>query len=155
MKKSMFILALGFGVSCANAQKLKEADVPAAVKSTFTKQYSTAKVDKWDKEDANYEVSFEYNKVEMSLLMDASGKVLENEAEIETSELPKSVTDYVAKNYAGYKLDEAAKITDAAGVVTFEAEMKKGKEEFDAVFDSSGTFIKKVVEPTDKDKDKD
>jgi len=76
----------------------------------------------------------------MSLLLDASGNVLETETEIPVSELPRTITDYVAKNKPGKKIKEASRILDAKGVTTFEAEVDK----VDLVFDKDGTFIREA-----------
>ncbi len=50
-------------------------------------------------------------------------------------------------------MSEAAKITDAAGVVKFEAEMAKGKEHFDAIFSANGTFESKGEFSSEEDED--
>ncbi|MBA3664053.1 MAG: PepSY-like domain-containing protein [Bacteroidetes bacterium] len=148
MKNVLVILALGFGVSCATAQKIKESEVPAAVKTAQEKHFPGSKVEKWEKEGANYESEFDVKKVETSASYDANGTLLETEIEIKTSELPKAVTDYVTKNLAGKKIKEASKITDAAGKISYEAEVG----ETDYIFDSNGTLLKKE---TDKEKDND
>lgn len=154
MKKIAILVASVLIVSCADAQKLKESEVPAKVKEAFAKKYPRAKVEDWEKEGADYEAEFELNKIESSVVIDAAGNFKETEQEIKSSELPKGVADYCAKNFADYKLDEAARITDASGKVTFEAEMKKGKEHFDAIFDDKGNFIKKST-PASKEEDND
>lgn len=154
MKTTIIMLASVLIASCADAQKLKEAEVPSKVKEAFTKKYPGAKVEKWEKENADYEAEFELNDVESSVVIDAGGNFKETEQEIKSSELPKGITDYCAENFADYKLDEAARITDASGKVTFEAEMKKGKEHFDAIFDDKCNFIKKST-PTNGEEDKD
>ncbi len=136
-------MAMLLNVSLASAQKINEADVPASVKSAFAKKYPGAKVEKWEKEGADYEAEFDLSKVESSAVFDVNGNFKGLEQEIKSSELPKAVTDYCAKTYAGYKLTEAAKITDSTGKVMYEAEMSKGKEEFDVIFDDKGIFIKK------------
>ncbi len=138
MNKIILMLAIGLIASCANAQKIKEADVPAIVKSAFQKQYPQAKEVKWEKEKGNYEVNFDLNEVDNSVLMDVNGKILESEVEIELSQLPSGVLEYVKTNYGGQKAKEAAKITDSKGVVTYEVEIK-GK---DLIFDNNGKFIK-------------
>lgn len=97
---------------------------------------------KWDKEKNNYEASFEVNKVDNSLLFDANGNLLETEVEIQISQLPNGVVNYIHSNYKSQTIVEAAKITDAKGTITFEAEIK-GK---DLVFDCKGVFIKEVKE---------
>jgi hypothetical protein len=150
MKKITLIVALSLGVSASYAQTVKEAEVPAAVKEAFKKQHPTAKAEKWEKEDGNYEVEYDLNKSEASDVYDASGKLLQTEVEIKTSELPKAVSDYVTKNLAGKKISEAAKITESNGTVTYEAEVGKA----DYIFDANGNFVKKEEDhPGEKDDD--
>ena len=80
------------------------------------------------------------NKVDNSVLFDAQGNLLETEVEIELNQLPKGVLEYVKANYKGQNVKEAAKITDAKGTVTYEAEIKG----MDLLFDNSGKFIKQI-----------
>jgi hypothetical protein len=156
--KNTFItaIALVFVVNTACAQKVKETEVPKAVVAAFQNNFKGAKVEKWEKEkDGAYEAEFDWNKVETSATFTTDGKLTETEQEIKISALPKTVTDYIAKNYVGHKIAEAAKITDATGKLSYEAEVKKGKEEMDLLFDSNGTFIKSVVETPEKGDKKD
>ncbi|HWY37469.1 MAG TPA: PepSY-like domain-containing protein [Bacteroidia bacterium] len=149
-------IALVFVVNTACAQKVKETEVPKAVVTSFETHFKGAKAKAWDKEkDGGYEAEFDWNKVETSATFSAEGKLKETEQEIKVSELPKIVTEYVAKNYAGHKIAEAAKITDAEGKMTYEAEVKKGKEEMDLLFDDKGNFIKKTIEAPEKGDKKD
>ncbi len=139
MKKGIITLsAIVLSMNIATAQHLKEAKVPTAVKESVKKQYPTAKVTGWEMEGANYEAEFVINKVETSVLVDASGKIMETESEIAITELPKAVTDYLAKNHKDEKIKEATKIVMADGKVKYETEIK-GK---DLLFDESGTLIK-------------
>ncbi len=161
MKKLVMILALSLGIGSAYAQKLKEADVPAAVKESFKKNYPDVKVQKWEKEDGNYEAEYETvrvpmdgkgkkTEVEYCVVMDATGNVIETEMEIEVSALPKAVTDYVNKNMPGKKIKEASQITNAEGINHYEAEI----DGTDYIFDADGKLIKKE-EDKEKDDDKD
>lgn len=148
MKKSMFIAA-GIMISLAAcAQKMKEADVPSAVKDAFKKAHSDAKEVKWEMEGANFEAEFEIGEVDQSAVYDTSGKLIETEVEIKVEELPAGVRDYISKNYKDAKIKEATKITDAKGTVTYEAEIK----DRDLIFDSNGKFIKEEKD-THEDKD--
>lgn len=142
MKKTILLLAMGFAAITANAQKVKEADVPVAVKATFIKQCPNTKAKGWEKEDGNYEVEFDKDKSEMTLVIDPKGNVVATETEIKVSELSKTIADYCAKNYAGKKIKEATKIVDAKGVVTYEAEIEKK----DVLFDANGKFIKESAD---------
>ncbi|RTL54389.1 MAG: hypothetical protein EKK39_04470 [Sphingobacteriales bacterium] len=121
------------------AQKLKEAQVPAAVKAAFAKHFPGVTA-KWEKEDANYEAGFHQNGKEMSALFDANGKLSETEAAIPIAALPAAVRQYIQKNHPGKKIKEASHITLADGTVHYEAEVN-GE---DLIFDAAGNFIKAV-----------
>lgn len=156
--KSIILTAavIALGVNTSFAQKMKEADVPKAVVSGFHTNYKDAKAKEWEKEGDMYEAEFDWKKMEMSATFAADGKLMETEHEIKVAELPKAVSDYVTKNYAGYKISEASKIEDATTKkVSYEAEIQKGKEEMDLLFDADGNFIsKEAQEHDDKDEKK-
>jgi hypothetical protein len=138
-----YILLIAFGITLnVTAQTVKETDVPPAAKAAFMKLYPTAKVEKWEKEDGNYEAEFDNNKVETSVLLSEGGTLLETETEMKTSELPKTVTEYVDKYLNGKKIKEASKIVYPQGKIGFEAEV----DGIDYIFDENGTFVKKDIE---------
>ena len=140
MKKLALMTVAAMITSLTFAQKLQEKDVPAPVKTAFQKNFPQAKVEKWEKEGINFEAEFELNKSEQSVLFDAQGDIIETEIEIEISELPNGILDYVKKNYKGQSVKEAAKITDTKGTLTYEVEIKG----MDLLFDSNGKFIKEI-----------
>lgn len=135
MKNYMFFLGFSMMSMVSFGQ-----NVPFPVKNTFKQKFPDVKKVKWDIEKNNFEASFEVNKVDNSILFDSDGNIIETEVEIQINQLPKGVATYVNSNYKGQKIKEAAKIIDAKGNVTFEAEIK-GK---DLVFDSKGIFIKEI-----------
>ena len=152
MKTLLMCSILGLGTGLAVAQKVKESDVPKPVKSAFAKAYPAVKGIEWEKEDGSYEASFDQNKAELSVTLDAEGNIKEVETEIKQSELPSAVKTILIKDYAGYKVTEAAKIV-AAGTTTYEAEVKKGKESFDLIFDPNGKLLEKNAKGKEHDKD--
>ena len=154
MKTLVLSIAAILTVSFANAQKVKEAEVPKSVVDAFQKKYPGSKATEWEKEDGNYEVEFDLKKVESSALFSAKGDFMAFEQEIKTSELPAGVAEYCKKNYPNHKISEASKITEANGKVSFEVELQNGKEEFDVIFDDKGSFLKKEVGGKDEDDDK-
>ncbi|MDZ4809791.1 MAG: PepSY-like domain-containing protein, partial [Bacteroidota bacterium] len=91
------------------------------------------------------------NKTEQSVLLNAQGNILETEVEIELNQLPSAVLDYIKANYKGQSVKEAAKITDANGKVSFEAEVGK----MDVLFDESGKFLKEKKEEVNEIDEKD
>lgn len=80
----------------------------------------------------------------MAAIFTENGKLLETEQEISITELPKLITEYISKNYAGYKIAEGLRITEAGtGAISYEAEIKKDTKQVDLIFDASGNFLKK------------
>ncbi|HLC83305.1 MAG TPA: PepSY-like domain-containing protein [Bacteroidia bacterium] len=154
MKTLLVIMATTLTVSFANAQKMKDAEVPPKIKDAFKKEFPGSKAKEWAKEGDAYEIEFDLKKVETSATFTAEGKLVETEAEIAITELPKAVAEYVKKNHPNHKITEASKITEAGtGKVSYEAEISKGKEEMDLIFDDKGTFLKKEGNDNSNDKD--
>lgn len=152
MKKLlMSIVCLAFVVS-VSAQKPKESKIPAEAKAGFAAKYPAAQKAKWSIEKpGEFEVDFVLNKVEQSALVDAKGNILETEIEIKESELPQAVKATLAKDLAGYKLDEVTKATDAKGVVAFEMQAAKGKDKLAVEFDSNGKLLSKTAVKEEKE----
>lgn len=138
MKKTIIVIALGLlGATAVYAQKIDEAKVPAAAKSSFMKQFPGTKA-KWEKEGNDFEAGFDKGGKKMSAVFTADGTWKETETSIAVSALPATVQQYVKKNYPSDKIKEAAEIKKADGSVVYEAEVKGT----DLLFDSNGTFIK-------------
>lgn len=145
MKKYLMLMVAAASITTATFAQNHEknenkehANVPAAVKQAFEKQYPGTKA-KWDNENGKYEAGFKHNGHEMSVLYNANGTVDETEMEIPVSQLPAAAASYITQHKLG-KISEAAKITKATGEVNYEAEVK-GK---DVIFDAAGKFLKEV-----------
>jgi len=141
MKNCLIMLVIGLAMSCTNAQKSSGMNVPEAISNAFAKKYPSVKKVSWEKENSNYEGEFMDGKIEKSVVFDANGTFLEEETEINVSVLPAIIVDYCKMNYENHKMTEAAKIVNAKGDVSYEAEMRKGGKEFDVIFDAQGNVI--------------
>lgn len=151
MKKLLTVLVCMIFIVFTYAQKTKE-ETPAKAKSAFAAKYPTAQKVKWSIEKpGEFEVEFTLNKAESSALFDADGKFLESEMEIKQSELPQAVQATIAKDFAGYKLDEITKATDAKGLVAFEMQIIKGKDKLAVEFDSNGKLLSKTAVKEEKE----
>lgn len=135
MKKIFLFIALcAFALNLA-AQKAKHSKIPDAVTMAFAKAYPNVKDIDWEREKGNYEAEFDAaDGKEMSVLYDATGAMLETEAPITFAELPKAAQTALK----GKKVKETARITNAKGVVTYEAELKRK----DLMFDAQGNPVK-------------
>jgi biopolymer transport protein ExbD len=137
MTKRLFIaLAAIFLLCAACSRKLKESQVPAAARATFEKEYGGIK-GSWDKEERNYEVNFNKDGKEMSVVIDKNGTIVETETDIPVADLPTAVQDYIKQHYQGMVIKAASTITKKNGEVNYEAEV----DDKDVIFDVNGKFL--------------
>jgi hypothetical protein len=158
--KKLFLLTICvafFSIYCVQAQeKSKKVEVPAAVKSAFDAKYPKAEKVNWGVEkQGEYEAEFVLNGIESSANFDSKGQLMEFETEIKESELPQTIKTTLAKDFAGYKLGDIAKSTNAKGVENYEMEASKGKDKFEISFDANGKLLdKKVAKEEDEENEK-
>ncbi|MEO6917237.1 MAG: PepSY-like domain-containing protein [Chitinophagaceae bacterium] len=143
MKKYLIMIMLSsFVIVGAYAQDLKTANVPKVVTSAFLAKYpESSKLHvAWEKEKANYEANWGGKSGEdNSALFTPTGTFIELVKAISINKLPAKALAYIKTN--NVKITEAGLVTDGSGTVTYEAEIKGGKE---LVFDKDGNFIKKA-----------
>ncbi|MDP4271011.1 MAG: PepSY-like domain-containing protein [Bacteroidota bacterium] len=148
MQKLMFIVMLSVFGLCVYAQKTgkeskKQANVPEVVKKEFAKAFPKAVKVKWGVEKpGEYEAEFVEGKTETSALYDAGGKWLATETAIAQAQLPQAVKMSLTKEFAAFKIAEVELVKTASGI-TYEMVAKKGKMEYELVFDASGKLLRK------------
>ncbi len=143
MKLTLTLAASLLLTNYANAQKVKEANVPTKVKQSFAAKYPNSKIDKWEKEGDAFEAVFNLNNIHSSAVFTANGTFKEIEQRIPATALPAAVITYCTTNFKNHKLTESATITDAQGKLVYEAEMTKGIKHIDVLFDDKGNVLKK------------
>jgi hypothetical protein len=142
MKYLILLLAIaGFAVQ-AQAQELMVTDVPEAVVTAFNKSNPLVSAVDWNKDGSNFVAEFAKDKVETSLTYDVTGQVVESKIQIPVASLPQGVTDYMTTNHKEYVVEDASKITNAIGTITYETEVD-GKM---LIFDAKGTYLKSEEE---------
>ena len=150
MKKTLATIAILFVISStsfAQHEKVEKGEkeakdkitVPVAVKSALSNKYPGAKKVTWEKENGNYEANWggksgEDNSVQFT----STGNFIEIVNAIPVKQLPTPVFAYVKHHYKGAKITEAGKVTDAAGKISYEAEVNRK----DIIFDEKGNFVK-------------
>jgi uncharacterized membrane protein YkoI len=154
--KKLFVVSICAALVFGACAQEKKDEIPAAAKSAFATNFPNATKVEWGIEkEGEYEAEFKLDGSEMSVLFNAQGDLLETEAEVKDADLPEAVKATISSELAGFKIDEIEKTTDAKGVVTYEMEAKKDKEEFEVVIDATGKLIKKEAEKEESDNDKD
>lgn len=141
--------------SSACAQKLKESEVPAAVKQAFTKQFSGVKNVKWSKEsETEFEAEFKTSQGEQSANFDQSGKWIITETEVSEKSLPAAVQATLKKEFANYKIEETEKAETADQGTFFEVKLEQGEKTIVAQISPDGKVLKTEEEKEESD-DKD
>jgi len=144
MKQLLITLMAMIAVSVCHGQKLKESEIPTAVKQSFQKQFPTAKSVTWEKEGENeIEAEFKNGSIEQSAEFDKDGRWLSTETEIKESELPAAVRSLIAKDFQGYKISESEKIEKANKEISYEVEVEKEKSEYEVNISADGKLISK------------
>jgi Putative beta-lactamase-inhibitor-like, PepSY-like len=145
MKKIVVLLSACLLISLMGySQKITPEKIPAPVKQAFAKKFPAATDVKYEMEKKAYEVTFKDKGIEMSANFDATGKWLETETAIKESDLPKEVTAAVAKDFAGFKISEVAKIETTDKPLIYEMNLKNDKEGYEAQFSTKGDVLKKT-----------
>jgi hypothetical protein len=152
MKKIFVLLSACLLISLMGySQSIPSDKVPANIKQAFGIKFPATTDVKYELETKDYEVTFKVKGVSMSANFDPTGKWLETETEIKESDLPKEVSTSVARNFAGFKISEVAKVESADKGLCYEMDLKKDKEGYEVQFSPKGDVIKK--HPLKKEKE--
>jgi hypothetical protein len=68
---------------------------------------------------------------------------------VKVADLQKSITDHVAKNYAGYAIKDAFKV-ETNKVITYEVDAAKASQTVCLSYDNMGMFLKVIAPKTTK-----
>jgi hypothetical protein len=66
---------------------------------------------------------------------------------VKTADLPKAITDHVAKNYTGFMIKEATMVTENK-MVSYDVMIHKGSTMETLVFDKEGKYLRTLPQPT-------
>jgi len=140
MKRIFLTLAIALATSLTFASCNADNRVPEPVKAAIKNLYPDISKLHWNSEAKGiWEAEFKNNGIQTSVTFDANGTMKEIENEITMSDLPQAVQNYLKQNNLENKVKEIAKIVDANGVITYEAEVKNK----DLIFDNQGNIISK------------
>lgn len=151
MRSILLLLGAVMLNTAAFAQKISENKIPTAVLVSFKTKFPAATKTTWEMENnSKYEADFMLDEKKHSAKFAKSGKWMETETEIKIAELPKEVSQTIAKEFTGFTVEEAEKAETSNNGIVYEVKVKKGKEIYDVTVAASGKTLKKA---TDKDND--
>ena len=132
----------------SQAQDLHPDQVPAPIKSAFDKAFPITFDVEWELKGTQYKVEFEtglfFNDHEV--WSDAAGKMLRHEEEISSNDLPPAVNSAIQAEFAGYRVDDAERVT-TDGVATYVVELKmSGQPEWKVVYGADGKQLQKQAD---------
>jgi hypothetical protein len=134
-------------VTQAQEQKTKYTpkDLPAAVLTSFQKEYPKASIKGVSMEKEKgvtfWEIESIDGKVTRDLLYSVDGKKAETEETIEMAQVPAIVRTTLTAEYPKGKVEKAEKLTKG-NVVTFEFQVKDASTEHEVVVASDGKLLK-------------
>lgn len=126
----------------------QSADVPATVQEKFTEMFHDATDISWEQEGDEFAASFTFEGKEWEAEFNKDGSWLESEREIEESELPKPVMEYVKKEFNDYEI-EAFEFEKNPEGDFYEVELEKEGEQIELYFDLEGKLVKTEKEDED------
>ncbi|TXK52662.1 hypothetical protein FVR03_00980 [Pontibacter qinzhouensis] len=138
MKKLVFIMALGFGISTA---AIAQNDVPEQIKSSFSNSYSQATDVEWDQKDDSYHAKFEVNNQEHYAVYNEDGTLEKKGREIAPSELPQAVRTAIDQQYANRTIEKAGTV-EKDGKTMYKAKLDGDDEDLKVIFNADGTVVK-------------
>ena len=138
MKTLLLILVCMAGITSATvAQKIAEAQVPAAVTTAFHAKFPAAKDLKWEAKKDQFKAEFKVGSRAHDAWLDKTGSITKHKEDFPKSELPEAVKKQVATSFKEYQIDDADKI-ETGGVVLYQLKLKDTKGERKVLFTADG-----------------
>lgn len=147
MKKVFLSIFLAVFVLLANAQKaenkIKESEVPEAVKKSFNEKHAGMKAIKWELDNGKYEVDFKNGKVKYIAVFNPDGKWLITGTELKKKDVPKKIMDHIAAGeYKTWKFNQARSVETAEVPKEIIVEVEKGDDDTMLYYDADGNFLR-------------
>jgi len=144
MKKLFTAILLTILVALTSfSQEITADKVPARVKQSFTKQYPTAKMVKYEQNNTDYIISFLQQGKQFIITFNNTGQVTASDTEIDQAKLPVAVSASAQKNFPGYQIMTAIKREAVNMGVCYEMDLKKGGAGYSVRFSEKGEILKK------------
>lgn len=124
MKQTILFLAIGgFTATSCNSQNMAQEKVPAVVVNTLQTQFPNATGIDWEKKGGLYEADFDVaGSEDITVQIDASGKMLMQKQEVTGATLPAGIQTAVQAEYKDFTIDEVEKV-EKEGATYYQLEL--------------------------------
>lgn len=141
MKKLIAVLVLTAGISAvAAAQKIAEANVPAAVVSKFNSTFTNSSDVSWELDYDNYVATFRNNKVDVEVTFNKDGKWISTETPVSHSALPASVKSCLTRQFDIYKENDIEKVDSPQGT-RYTIDLESNSMNYSVVIADNGELV--------------
>ena len=138
MSACLLISMMGF------TQRVTPDKVPAAVLQAFAKKFPAATDVVYELKKNNYEIACRDKGVRVFANFNPAGKWLETKTAILEADLPKEVTDAIAKDFAGFRISEVNVVETTDKPLFYMMDLRKDKEAYKVHFSPKGDVLKKT-----------
>lgn len=140
-------IALGFTSCSDDDDNVKQKDVPAAVKETFSKMYPSA-APVWEMEYGMYEANWKEEGHQMKAWFKANGQWQATETDLYCNyTLPEPVQAYINANYPNYHIDDVDYMETSSGTY-YEIDLEcKGYPDVELLIRADGMVVSNGFEP--------
>lgn len=143
---SAFILLIGMA-SCSKEDALnpttQSQEIPTAVVQSVTSAFPSAQVSYTViKSNSLYGADVQTTSSDKQLILDGSGKIKESATQINQTDLPKTVADYLEANFKGFTFERAFKKT--AGALGYRVDIIANSEHYALFFDEVGALVSQI-----------
>lgn len=152
---AVLIVLLCLCTSFAVSQKIEAKSVPAAAKAALVQQFPEATKIQWEMEQSEYEVNFVVGKVRWSANFDSAGTLLETEEAVPSKSLPTTVAEALKKQFPGFRIEEANKLSTPGSPMMYEVELEKNEQSVEVRLSADGNIISKKTEEEHEKGEKD
>ena len=132
------------GIATGNAQDIDSKNVPAAVKSAFSKAYPKAIDIDWEKKGTTYKVDFDLGKTDHSAIYAATGKNISSEKDIPNNQLPAAIAKSIKAKYPKGRIEDVDWIS-TGGKITYKIDIE-GTPDVNVWYGADGKFIKELAD---------
>jgi hypothetical protein len=141
--KNLFTLIIASLVASASfSQKIDGTKVPDAVQQGLKNKYNNAQNLLWEKVDSVYAATFIMDETNTRAEFSAKGTWMSTKWDFPMEYTPQAIKDYIAKNYAGYKLKETSVDEFPSDGKVYVTRINKKKECMDVYFTLRNEFKK-------------
>ncbi|WP_299984479.1 PepSY-like domain-containing protein [uncultured Pontibacter sp.] len=141
MKKILVGFAFVIGsVVAVEAQDVAEKDVPEAMKSALSQKYTNATDLEWEKHGENYEADFDIDRIDHTVMIDPSGKILMTKRDIEEKDLPQNIRTAISQKYKGMRLDDIEQV-EKDGNTYYQLELEQKPQDKKVVLSQDGKEV--------------